>query len=196
MGRGRSVSIPTARRCDVDQAPRGPLARRTHLTDRRIRSARAEHTARLLPLWGVAPSKVRSGEMTPALDALEDLPIRRVRPAVPMAIIATKRSESERDHAFGPATAAKDQRRGIVPLVRRAVCSPPDQQPAPHRSGFALLPPGAGEISHAVGIAHGHDDELVDQGFSCSSVRRPSGACTSCRGGRRTVPGADGGRRR
>ena len=41
-----------------------------------------------------------------------------------MAIIATGRGEGQRDHAIGPATAAKDQRRGffhvsLLPYVRQ-----------------------------------------------------------------------------
>jgi hypothetical protein len=115
------------RRCDVDQAPRGPLARRTHLTGRRARSASSEHTARVRPLWGAASTRFCSVEQVPALDALEPGAARRVRPAITMAVIATGRGESQRDHAIGPATAAKDQRRRIFPRVVVAVCPPPYQ---------------------------------------------------------------------
>ena len=51
----------------------------------------------------------------------------RFRPAVPMAVIATGRGGSQRDHAIGPATAAKDQRRRILPRVPAAGCPPPYQ---------------------------------------------------------------------
>jgi hypothetical protein len=54
--RPASGGVDVTRRCDVDQAPRGPLARRTHLTGRRARSARSEHTARVRPLWGALES--------------------------------------------------------------------------------------------------------------------------------------------
>ena len=47
------------RRCDVDQAPRGPLARRTHLTGLGARSARTEHTAEVRPLWGAVSYRAR-----------------------------------------------------------------------------------------------------------------------------------------
>lgn len=112
------------RRCDVDQAPRGPLARRTHLTGRRARSARREHTARSRPLWGATRGGAGATQMAPALQAFEQGAFRRVGPTAPMAITAAGRGESEGDHAIGPATAAKDQRPGFfhpfaTPCVRR-----------------------------------------------------------------------------
>ena len=103
------------RRCDVDQAPRGPLARRTHLTDHGIRSARLEHSARSWPLWGPRPGDGPPAEMAAALEAREEGPSRRVGPATVMAVITTRRGECQRDQAIGPASAAKDQRAGIIP---------------------------------------------------------------------------------
>lgn len=76
------------RRCDLDQAPRGPLARRTHLTDRVIRSARCEHSVRTRPLCNALRAHPASTEAAPAHEALEV-------------------------GAIGAATAAKAQRRGI-----------------------------------------------------------------------------------
>ncbi len=78
------------RRCDVDQAPRGPLARRTHLTGRRARSARCEHTARSRPLWGATRGHAGSTQMAPALEAFEEGPSRTVGPTA-------RRRSSRRD---------------------------------------------------------------------------------------------------
>jgi hypothetical protein len=111
------------RRCDVDQAPRGPLARRTHLTDPRIRSARSEHTAADLPLWSPASGDVPDAEATTALETLEHRPARAFGPTAAMAVIATRGSEGQGDQPIRPAAAAKDQRCGIFPWARSAVCS-------------------------------------------------------------------------
>jgi hypothetical protein len=109
------VALPRSggatRRCDVDQAPRGPLARRTHLTDRKARSARCEHSAGSRPLWGATRVHARSTKMAPALEAFESGPPRGVGPTALMAIIAARRGEGQGDHAIGPTTAAKDQGR-------------------------------------------------------------------------------------
>jgi hypothetical protein len=147
--RSTSRSDGVTRRCDVDQAPRGPLARRTHLTGRRARSARSEHTAGVRPLWGAPSTRLWAIEQLPALDALEPGAARRVRPAIPMAVIATRRGEGQRDHTIGAATAAKDQRRGIFPCVLAAVCPPPYQRGRP-RSAMSRL----GGMSGTAGSVH------------------------------------------
>jgi hypothetical protein len=124
-----SARAGVTRRCDVDQAPRGPLARRTHLTGRRP-GARGPSIPRGFDLCGVRRSRhVGAIQEAPALEALEDGTVRRVGPTVTMTVIATRRGECQRDHAIGPATPAKDQRRGILPPVPRRVCS------LPHQSG-------------------------------------------------------------
>lgn len=94
------------RRCDLDQAPRGPLARRTHLTDRVVRSARCEHSVRTRPLCNALRAHPASTGAAPALEALEV-------------------------GAIGAAAAANAQRRGILPRDGRAVGSAPNQADAP-----------------------------------------------------------------
>jgi hypothetical protein len=139
-----SARAGVTRRCDVDQAPRGPLARRTHLTGRRP-GARGPSIPRGFDLCGVRRSRqVGAIQEAPALEALEDGTVRRVGPTVSMTVIATRRGECQRDHAIGPSTPAKDQRRGILPPVPRRVCS------LPHQGGPRIL--GASEAGHT-GVA-------------------------------------------
>jgi hypothetical protein len=130
---GRWPELPLAstqegvtRRCDVDQAPRGPLARRTHLTGR-WPGARGPSIPRGFGLCGVRRPCQVGAQQAPALEALEDGTGSWVGPTVSMTVIATRRGECQRDHAIGPATPAKDQRRGIFPPVLRGVCSLPNQ---------------------------------------------------------------------
>ena len=113
------------RRCDVDQAPRGPLARRTHLTGYRP-GARAPSILRRFDLCGArCAGNAGAIEDVPAPQALEHGGW--LRPAVPVTIVTTRGSEGQRDHAIGPAPPAKDQRPKIVPCGRPAVCTLRDQ---------------------------------------------------------------------
>jgi hypothetical protein len=161
-----SARAGVTRRCDVDQAPRGPLARRTHLTGRRP-GARSPSIPRGFDLCGVRRSRqVGAIQQAPALEALEDGTTRWVGPTVSMTVIATRRGECQRDHAIGPATPAKDQRRGIVPTVPRGVCSLPDQ------SGRRV--PGAYEARHA-GVSERGAPHVPGPGIEPGRGLPPSG---------------------